>query len=467
MRVPNSKPNPFIQEPKRLKSSEQLGADPRDVELKNMKGQGTQTSRPLPPIPQSPTRSDGRTLNPSIPTRPGIPARDSSLPPSSSMHAQVPGTPRPPSPAGSSSSSPSATSSHSSASSEVPKSPHPPAHQMLRHVRHLRNQEKNYMAAAPVHSEAHRLHKKNVDYFRTYEKHLEYQRGPAISREQKMIDSQARTEKAETSAYRALYKRADKEIAKAGKKLPQLEARKAALEHQMKVLGAQSKGDVGPVKLSERITNKGQVKKEAAFDMGSPGKGILGFFNRSKRLDRLSPEELQNKLWKVKGEMAQVKLEVKHLEGEKARIGVPSHNPPQYDEIKLPSREEILKRVHESQPLRRRPWKDPLPSPSAPAESAPNLRSAMRPFGPLPDPSGKRVRFEDTVENRPAVLQPPRPRTPELAPGFEPSHQTRQAIGESIERPRNPISTTFDRAEDEADLQQMRARLARLRGEAP
>lgn len=280
------------------------------------------------------------------------------------------------------------------------KSPHPPAHQLLRHVRALRSKEINLMGSVPSNSPEHRIFKKNVEYFKGYEKHLKALRGLTLKREQREIDARHRAAKHEAAAFKAEHKRMDREIDRARNSLTRLEGKKAAIEHQQKVLGARGKGDTAPVKFTERVTRTG-VHQEASLDKGSTGRGVLGFLRRSDRLHRLSPEELQTRLWKVKGEMAQVKLDLGHFESEKARLGWPADNSPRYEIASLPSREEILKAMHESQPLRRRPWKDALPdAPSAAAADAgPALKPALRTGGPGSDAPAKQVRFAEEAAN--------------------------------------------------------------------
>lgn len=355
------------------------------------------------------------------------------IPPTQARHASLAGNQtRPPasaSPATVSISLPAgatAPSQHRIIQDGDGKSPHPPAHQLLRHVRALRSGEINLMGSVPANSPEHRIFKKNVEYFKGYEKHLEALRGPTLKREQREIDARHRAAKAEAAVFKAGHKRMDREIDRARNSLTRLEGRKAAIEHQQKVLGARSKGDEAPVKFTDRVTRNG-VHQEASLDKGSTGKGILGFFRRSERLDRLTPEELQNRLWRVKGEMAQVTLDLKHFESEKARIGWPADDSPRYEIVSLPSREEILKAMHESQPLRRRPWKDALPA--APVEAAsdagPALKPALRTGGPRADAPAKQVRFADEAGNEAAPAAGAKANPPKAAnprEGWRPMH---------------------------------------------
>lgn len=224
------------------------------------------------------------------------------------------------------------------------------------------------------------------------------------------------------------------------------------------MLGARAKGDQGPIRFQEKFIPRGEVRRLAQLDSGSALGGLKILFSRSPRLDKLTREELQALKAEVQRDLGQVKGWKQEYEAERAGLmAEPRLEAPRYPAIALPSREEILRSLHESQPLRKAPFVDPLakpapPSPATPA--APPLRSALR--APGAASTGKRVTFAGD----PSPLGARPSATPE----------ERAVLGADIERPANPLAKHFERhpvqADDGAEWAHLRFRLGRLRDEA-
>jgi hypothetical protein len=251
-------------------------------------------------------------------------------------------------------------------------SPFPPRIQLERHVHQLAREERDLGQLAKPGSEDARLHKKYSQYLERYETIMK-ERSPGVSKSaHRTMDNSRQAEKADLARLKADLAPVETRLKQAEKQVKGLEGEQGALQHRLRVLGAQAKGDLAPVKLSEHISHKGEVSQKATLDTGKP-KGLMGLFKRTPEASKLSADQARARLGTVETELAAAKENLKTVEGEKLDIlARPRYEPPRFEKADLPSREYLLQSLHDSQPLRRTPFKDPLAKEEA--------RTAARPL---------------------------------------------------------------------------------------
>lgn len=229
------------------------------------------------------------------------------------------------------------------------------------------------MGQARPGSEDRRLHEKYSGYLKRYEKILD-ERSPYATRSAKhTMDGIRQAEKADLARLQADLKPVESRLRNAEARLSGLEKDHGALKERLRVLGAQAKGDLAPIKITETLSHRGVPERKAVLETGKP-RGFMAFFRRSQDVSRLPADVARSRLAAAEADISVAKETVRSVEAEReAILARPRYEAPRFPIAQMPSREDLLKQLHESQPLQRRPLKDPLAMPvvSAPVTQGP------------------------------------------------------------------------------------------------